>query len=296
MEYGPYRIQMQMYDDYHDTSEKHLLNDTVVPAGLTGLEDFEDFEDFEVAIDNLFEHPNVGPFIGRQLIQRLVTSNPSPAYIERVARAFNGDETGIRGDMKDVWRAVLLDPEALAVDVDSSFGKLREPVMRYLAIARQFGARTSDNTFYASGYLLNFLVRQHPLSSPTVFNFFLPDYTPPGPIAEAGLVAPEFQITNTTTVVGGANVAHIAAFSEDGFFDIPDPFPKARLQLDEYIEIADDVDELVERLDIMMMYGRMSEATRTALTETLASFSDPEQRVRHGIFLVAISPEYVVED
>ena len=290
MDYGPFRIPMRMFEDYHDRTEKRLLNGTLLPAGLSGL------EDFDRAIDNLFEHPNVGPFIGRQLIQRLVTSNPSPAYVERVARAFNGDSTGIRGDMKAVWRAILFDPEVATRSVDDSFGKLREPVMRYLAIARQFGATSPDNTFYASGYMLNFFVRQHPLSSPTVFNFFLPDYAPPGPIANAGLVAPEFQITNTTTIVGGANVAHIAAFSEDGFFDIPDPFPKATLRLDDYLEVAGDVEELVDRLDIVMMYGRMSDATRTALTETLATFNDAEQRVRHGIFLVAISPEYVVED
>ncbi|MGI9271519.1 MAG: DUF1800 domain-containing protein, partial [Woeseiaceae bacterium] len=130
---------MQMFDAEHEPGSKNLLNGIVVPAGQTGM------QDIEAALDNLFNHPNVGPFIGKQLIQRLVTSNPSPAYIERVARVFNGDVSGVRGDMRAVVRAVLLDPEAeSAATTMADFGKLREPVVRYASILRQFGANSSD--------------------------------------------------------------------------------------------------------------------------------------------------------
>ena len=161
-----FQSPMQMFDAQHEPGSKTLLNGTVVPAGQTGMQDFED------AIDNLFNHPNVGPFIGKQLIQRLVTSNPSPAYIERVARAFNGDTTGVRGDMRAVIKAVLLDPEAAAVPAAmADFGKLREPVVRYASILRQFGATSEDGFIGVLGYFLQQIAKQHPLSAPSVFQF-----------------------------------------------------------------------------------------------------------------------------
>ena len=173
---APYfRAPLVMFDAYHATGAKQLLNGVVVPAGQTGLQDIND------AIDNLFNHPNVGPFIGKQLIQRLVTSNPSSAYVDRVARAFNGDTTGVRGDMQAVIRAVLLDPEAVAPpDTTADFGKLREPVVRYASLLRQFGANSADGFIANTGYVLQALARQHPLSSPSVFNFFLPAHSARG--------------------------------------------------------------------------------------------------------------------
>ena len=117
-------IPMQMFDAAHEPGQKHLLNGFVVPAGQSGI------QDVELAIDNLFNHPNVGPFIGRQLIQRLVTSNPSPAYIERVARVFNDNGAGIRGDLRAVVRSILLDPEATSpADPLTVSGALREPLV-----------------------------------------------------------------------------------------------------------------------------------------------------------------------
>ncbi|MBT8098777.1 MAG: DUF1800 domain-containing protein, partial [Gammaproteobacteria bacterium] len=163
---------MRMFDAQHEAGAKNLLNGTVVPAGQTGM------QDIEAAVDNLFNHPNVGPFIGKQLIQRLVTSNPSPAYIERVALAFNDNGSGVRGDMRAVLRAVLLDPEAAAIPASaSSFGKLREPVVRYASLLRQFGANSDDGFIANTGYFLQELGKQHPLSAPSVFNFFLPAHS-----------------------------------------------------------------------------------------------------------------------
>ena len=136
-----FREPMQMFDPFHEPGTKQLLNDTAVLAGQTGMQDIDS------AIDNLFNHPNVGPFIGRQLIQRLVTSNPSPGYVERIARTFNGDSTGVRGDLRAVVYAILTDPEAANPDNDSGFGKLREPVLRAASLYRQFNATSSDGFF-----------------------------------------------------------------------------------------------------------------------------------------------------
>ena len=158
------------------------------------------------------DSPNVGPFIGKQLIQRLVTSNPSPAYVARVARAFNNNGAGVRGDMKAVIRAVLLDPEArdAAKLADANWGKLREPVVRVANWARLFGASSPSGALR-----INRLhdpiegVGQGPLRSPSVFNFFRPDYSPAGDVRDAGLVAPEFQITHETTV-SALSLIHIS--------------------------------------------------------------------------------------
>ncbi len=279
---------MQMFDLYHEPGAKNLLNGTVVPGGQTGM------QDIEAAIDNLFEHPNVGPFIGKQLIQRLVTSNPSPAYVERVARAFNGDTTGVRGDMQAVLRAVLLDPEAnAAADPFGDFGKLREPVVRYASILRQFGATSDDGFIANTGYFLQELGKQHPLSAPSVFNFFLPAHSPAGEIADANLVAPEFQITTSNSVIGMSNLIDFIVVA-DFVTDAPEPFAPVSLSFDDYIGIADDVDALVERLDIVLTAGTMDGATRAAIETILRDLPDPEIRVRIALYLFLISPDYVV--
>ena len=158
----------------------------------------------KTALDTLFNHPNVGPFFGRQMIQRLVTSNPSPAYVARVASAFNNNGAGVRGDMKAVWTAILLDDEArgAASLANNGFGKLREPILRFVQWARSFRANSEFGTWKlfdlsnASDSL-----GQSPLRSPSVFNFFRPGYVPPA----VGVTAPEFQLVNETTVGGYLN-------------------------------------------------------------------------------------------
>ncbi len=279
---------MQMFDSEHEPGPKYLLNDTVVPAGQTGM------QDIEAAIDNLFEHQNVGPFIGKQLIQRLVTSNPSPAYVERVARAFNGDATGVRGDMQAVIRAVLLDPEANAApDSFGTGGKLREPVVRYAAILRQFGATSDDGFIANTGYFLQELGKQHPLSAPSVFNFFLPAHSPAGEIADAGLVAPEFQITTSNSVVGMSNLIDFIVVA-NFVTDAPEPFAPVSLTFDDYIDIATDVDDLIDRLDIVLTAGTLDAATRSSIRGVLLDIPEAEIRVRIALYLFMISPDYAV--
>lgn len=279
---------MQMFDAAHEPGEKRLLNGVVVPAGQTGA------QDIEAAIDNLFNHPNVGPFIGKQLIQRLVASNPSPAYIERVARAFNGDTTGVRGDMQAVVRAVLTDPEALAApDPSGQLGKLREPVVRNVAMLRQLGATSDDGFIFNSGYVVQFLSKQHALSAPSVFNFFLPTHSPPGEIAAAGLVAPEFQITTSSSIAGVTNLVDWLLVV-GVVTDAPDPFSPVSLELDEYRALVNDVDAFIDRLDIVFTAGTLSADSRQAIVGTLSPMDDMELRLLMGLYLILVSPDYAV--
>lgn len=285
-----FRQPMAMYDPFHQGGPKFLLNGARVPAGQTGIEDVDS------AIDNLFNHPNVGPFIGRQLIQRLVSSNPSPAYISRVTAAFNGDDTGVRGDMKAVWRAVLLDPEALAPTGSvANFGKLREPLLRAIALLRQFNVSSPDGFYASTGRFLQDLLGQHPLSSPSVFNFFQPDHQPVGELAEAGLVAPEFQITDSGSIVDISNLVDIVLFSEIvNDLTLP-PFQAASLDFSTYLALADDAPALLDALDTLMTYGSMSAGTRSAIVDTLEVIQDPLFRVQTAIYLVFTSPDYAVQ-
>ncbi len=284
-----YRAPMQMFDANHEAGEKILLNGTVVLAGQTGM------EDFETAIDVLFNHPNVGPFIGRQLIQRLVTSNPSPDYIRRVSVAFNGENGSERGNMRAVIEAILNDPEALIPsDPAEHFGRLRDPVVRYLNLLRAFGAHSEDSFIADNGYILQQLGRQHPLSAPSVFNFFLPGHSPPGEIANAGLVAPEFQIVNSSSIVHMINIQDQLLFSEFAIPTVP-PFAPVTLALDEIISLAEDVEALLDRPDILLTQGTMSSGTRDVIRGVLTDLTDNTVRTRLGIYLVMMSADYVVE-
>ncbi|MEM7531603.1 MAG: DUF1800 family protein [Chloroflexota bacterium] len=206
--WGVQYVPMIPYEQEHEPGEKRLLNGTVVPAGQTTM------QDIEAAIDNLFNHPNVGPFMGRLLIQRLVKSNPTPAYISRVAATFNDNGAGVRGDLKAVVRAILLDEEARDLNymTDPANGMLREPLVRYISLCRTFNAanQSGEYTFAPDNFREEIL--QYILFAPSVFNFFLPSYQPIGPVADAGLVAPEFQITTSLTTISTANLFDSAIF------------------------------------------------------------------------------------
>ncbi len=276
-------VPMTMFESYHEPGEKYLLNGTVVPAGQSGMDDIED------ALDNLFNHPNVGPFIGRQLIQRLVTSNPSPEYIARVSAAFDGDAGAPRGDMLNVLRAVLLDPEAEAGI------KLREPFLRYLALNRGLQVTSSDGTYPGLGYVAQFLTQQHVMSAPSVFNFYLPDFSPPGPLGDAGLVAPEFQITNASTIVGMTNLIAYALFSEQSV-DTPEGFADITVDLTDYESLADEPGALLDRIDLVFFAGGMDGATRSAILTALQPLAaDPALRTRVALYLALASPAYAVQ-
>ena len=190
----------------HDVGAKSLLQypgapSSTLPAGQSAQVDIES------AIDNIFNHPNVGPFIGRQLIQRLVTSNPSPAYVGRVTAAFNNNGSNVRGDMKAVIRAILTDSEARDnyVAANNIFGKLREPVIKFVHLHRAFGGVASGGYYNVWDTGDSDTLGQSALKAPSVFNFYSPDFEPAGAMATAFLQGPEFEITSTSTVAGFAD-------------------------------------------------------------------------------------------
>ena len=299
-----YTMPMTMFNNYHEPGEKYLLNNFTVPNRnpVDGEADVDD------ALDNLFNHPNVGPFIGRLLIQRLVKSNPSPQYISRVAGAFNGDATGVRGDMKAVIRAILLDPEArdCALVDGISEGLLLEPMVRYTNITRGFNALALDGTFRNTLYDFLDKTEQRPLASPTVFNFYRSDYQPIGPIGDAGLVAPEFQITNAQTILGYANHLHEWAFDEYELIEYwtlfagetwsPDKIPMLDLSDEQTLAENEDYAELVDRLNVILAHGNMSEETQNTIINTINQIPEYESelRARMAIFLTMISPDYLI--
>jgi len=177
-------------------------------GGTTRTNRTQAYDSLNAAIDNVFCHPNVGPFIGKHLIRFFVTSTPSDAYVGRVAAVFNNNGSGVRGDMKAVIRAVLTDVESTptGATVPANFGKLKEPMLRLSAIFRAFNARSYSGRYRIDGLdSLEYGISQGPLQSPTVFNYFHPEFAPPGPVAVANAIAPEFEITTTTAIAATQN-------------------------------------------------------------------------------------------
>ena len=269
----------------HESGAKVFLGNTI-PAGTDGAASLGS------ALDALFAHPNIAPFVSRQLIQRLVTSNPSPAYVARIAAVFANDGSGTRGSLRAVLKAILLDAEARTVSTAPSGGKLREPMLRFLAWARAFNA-TSATDAWALGNTSDPGTRlgQSPLRSPSVFNFFRPGYVPPNSgIATAGLVAPEFQITNESSVVGYLNYMQRAVST--GFGDVVADYSGL-------LALADNVQSLVDELNLVLAAGQIGAtnlATIKTALDSMASGTDTARRnrVQACLVLVLAAPEFLV--
>ena len=286
---------MQMYPAYHSMSAKSFLG-VNLPAGNSGE------ADVKAALDTLFNHPNVGPFIGRLLIQRLVSSNPSPAYVGRVAAAFNNNGTGVRGDMRAVIRAVLLDREASDT---GNAKKLREPVLRLAHWMRAFKATSATGRF-----MLNSLddpltgLGQTPLRSPSVFNFFRPSYTPPNTALSAGqMAAPEMQITGEPSVTGYINfMQSVVALGVGTNLDVTSPY------LHE-LALTESPGLLLDRLNLLLYAGTMSNTLRNQIisaingspiplyngSNTLLIEATRKRRIFLAVYLAMISPEYLAQ-
>ncbi|MDH5264217.1 MAG: DUF1800 family protein, partial [Betaproteobacteria bacterium] len=236
------------WEMWHDNGVKTLFDGITLPANQGARKDMKD------ALDAIFHHPNVGPFIGRQLIQRFVTSNPSPGYIARVAATFNDNGQGVRGDLRAVLRAVLLDPEArdLAKTAEPGWGKQREPVIRFANFLRGLNARSPsgrNRIWYLDS--ADEGLNQSPLLAPSVFNFFSPNYRHPGALAAAGLVAPEFQVTTETSMVGGLNF--FARLIRNGYYGRDDT--RLSFDLAPLNALAADPAALADRLNLLFMNG-----------------------------------------
>ncbi|MES2758180.1 MAG: DUF1800 domain-containing protein [Pseudomonadota bacterium] len=272
----------------HETGSKSFLG-TTIAAGTSGE------DSLRMALDTIFAHPNVAPFIGRQLILRLVCSNPSPAYVTRVANVFNNDGAGVKGNLKAVVRAILLDDEArnAARLADPAFGKQREPILRLAAWARAFKADSANNT-WTVGNTSDPASRlgQSPLRSSSVFNFFRPGYVPPNSaIGSAGLVAPEFQITNESSVVGYVNFMQNTVSRGAG---------DVKADYSALMSLADNPQALLDELNLLLAAGQLSAATvalmRGALA-TMASGTDAARlnRIHAALVLVLAAPEFIIQ-
>lgn len=301
--YYSYTYPMKMFNEEHETGEKQLLNGTIVPdrEPLDGVMDIKD------ALDNLFNHPNVGPFLARKLIQRLVTSNPSSEYIERVAMVFNDNGSGVRGDLKALIKAILIDREARSCAAGIYAGKLKEPINRHVQFLRSFNAFSASGEYrYTTNESYLDATDQRVLYSPSVFNFFLPDYQPVGAIADADLVAPEFQIVHSATLIGYAN-ALIKWTFEDNLVGTTRLFPDESVSDEEaklHLDLSDELnlisegrlEELIERLNLILMHGQMSLSTRKIILDTLGLYEKEDDlfKLNMSLFLSMISPEYLI--
>lgn len=304
------------FEEYHDTSVKTLLNSEQSSANQSAA------EDLDFALDNIFKHPNIAPFISKQLIKRLVTSNPTPQYVARVAVKFNDNGDGVKGDLKAVVAAILLDDEALATNKPVNFGKLREPMLRISHLWRAFNMQTSlrighywqsDKTcgqgsyasynFWDSPNSFSRKTGQGPLQARSVFNFFRPDYSPNGALNDNGLSAPEFQIINANTLVEATNLYHLFIRR----FSTSEPFAAvigehSMLDLRHVTDLATDIDGLLDYLDLVLLNDEMTTSLRTILTEHLNKediYKDGREgqfeRAKEAITLIISAPEYLIQ-
>ena len=272
------------YVPEHDTGSKQLLNGYVAPAGLTPQ------ADLDAALDNIFNHPNVGPFVARQLIQHLVKSNPSPAYISRVAAAFNNNGSGVRGDMKATISAVLLDPEARANDNGGNDqptdGHLQEPALFIAGMFRAFGGTMSNQNYYPTD-LAN--MGQDVFTPASVFNYFAPDYGVPGTTLMGG----EFQIFSPNNAILRSNeVSNL--FSQWGS-PMQNYGPGTNIDLTPFLPLAANPTTLVNALDLTLTHGVTPAAMKAAIVNAVAANTSGNLRqVQQACFLILTSNYYNV--
>lgn len=279
-----YLGQMYVVPVNHAATAKELLGGYIIPASQTATTESATRE-LNQAIDNIFNHPNVGPFIARQLIQHLVTSNPSPAYVGRVAAAFNNNGQGVRGDMKAVVRAILLDPEARGeVKTDPNYGHLREPVLYVTSVLRALNA-ASDGDLNPQTNPMG----QNLFYAPSVFNYYSPNYKLPG---KEEVYAPEFGIQTTAAAITRANFINTVTYSRIGTATGGTTIDLSALQA-----VANDPPRLVAALDALLMHNSMSPAMRGVITAAVTGIpaANTLQRAQAALYLVATSSQYQVE-
>lgn len=331
-------LPMACFPAYMDGSQKLLIGGTAISASpdicgnTNGAGTSNTIEPTDAALkqrcrdycssqidqflDILFAHPNTAPFVSRQLIQRFVTSNPSPAYIQRVASVFedDGSPAQVRGNLGAVIRAVLMDAEARLAPSDpaAAYGKLREPLLRLTAIWRAFGVTAP--TVAADGQIPmgqrspEVPYAQRPLGAPTVFNFYEPDYKQPGALEASSLFAPEFQITNESTVLTGANDTWSKTWNgystSTGAFAASNPTTAAWLNVADLAALAAATNSpagrtaLIEELNLRMIYGSLRAETKTALSNLLefGMFdASANQKTLGLIHLLSLSPDFAIQ-
>ncbi len=275
---------LQAMAAFHDTTQKAVLRSGVISAGGTAE------QDLDAAIDNVFNDPSLPPFISRQLILKLVKSNPSPQYIARVASVFTDNGSGVRGDLASVVRAIVLDPEAREGDSQGSTaldaGHLREPILWLTSIVKGLEAAPSSNKAFNTLNSWAQILAELPNHSPSVFNFYPPDHVLP----DTAINAPEFAIESTATIMQRTNAVNAIVLSkvDNPVIDLSHTSLLAQLA-------ATSPDALLNRLDIVFMNGKMSTQMRAAIKGAMAGTKLPEQAARIAVYLVVSSPQYMVE-
>ena len=286
-----YLAPMTAWPDYHDNDAKTLLLGVETPGGQTAEQDLSD------ALDNIFNHPNVGPFISKQLIQRLVTSNPTPGYISDVAAVFNSNINGERGELGSVIKAIFMHEEARSGHLlePETFGKIREPLLRLSHLWRAFEPASIHYDFSYSWVKEE--LAQSPLNSASVFNFFRPDFSQPGEISNRGLKSPEFQILDESSIITITSrllASTIWSHSDKGILDTK----SLTIDISDEVALESNTTELLDHLNLLLLGGRMSTELRDEVI-TLMSERDYEggtsQRVVEAIYLIASSPEAAIQ-
>ena len=304
---------MKSFNNYHDKGEKKLLNGTVLSANNTGSADLKS------ALDNIYAHPNLAPFVSYRLIQRLVKSNPSKEYVGRVANIFNNNGSGDKGDLKSVIKAILLDQEARTInESDLTAGKLKEPILRATQLWRAYGLKDLefDNTgkggyifrgFYGNRDILD-VFGQGPLQSPSVFNFFSPFYSPPGEISNQSLVAPELEIATEYQNTNILNFFWRQTFNYNSQKTINDievnyggdkiisSLADFAIDIDEEVALASDTTSLINRAAAKLLGGNISDDLKSSIKDVIDQYTDePDRQVSIAIYLIVTSPEFTVQ-
>jgi hypothetical protein len=255
----------------HAGGAKAFLGGTL-PAGQTIQQDLDG------AIDIIFSHPNVAPFISTRLIRALVTSNPSPAYIKAVADVFNDNGYGVKGDMKAVIKAIIENPEARNDNPPGNFGRLRTPQQYLIAAAR--GLNLGLSSVSGFNYLMENM-NEGVLDAPSVFGHYSPLFRIPN---GGGLFGPEFQIYSASDAVNRANF----------LYQVLNVYP-FNPQISPFINIAGNPQTLIDAVDNALLFGRMSQTLRDAIFNSLSAMPDSNQRAINAIYLAAMSGEYLVQ-
>lgn len=279
-----YLGDMSAVSEDHDFSDKVLLDDIVDTGGKPMS------ADLAFGIHDVFAHHNVAPFIGRQLIQKLVTGDPSPQYVARVAAVFDDNGAGVRGDLKAVVTAILADPEARgSVKTDPAYGKLREPVIYVAAAARALGT-ASDGVYLAQQAKTQ---GEDLFNAPSVFNYYPPSYVVPG----TGLVGPEFALLNAATAIDRYNFANALSFGTIPALPTLAGAIGTTPNWSALQGLAANPGALVDELDALLLHGTMSDGMRSTLLTAIGSVpaSNPQMRAKTAYYLTITSPEYQVE-
>ena len=277
-------LPMVLTASLHSPEEKKFLG-VSIPAGTAGI------ESLRIALDTLFQHNNTAPFIAKQLIQRLVTSNPSPTYVARVAKIFVNNGKGVRGDMKAVWTAILMDTDARLANPPASFGKLSEPMVRLLQWGHSFRATSTDGAWTLGYTDAETSLGQMPMRSPSVFNFFRPGYVPPNTQAAAqNLVAPEFQILTEPTVVGYINYM---AGTVNNARNIKADYSTEKA-------LATDPTALVAHLNLCLASGALTSTSQSLIVNAITSISAATEtgllnRIYAAVLMVMSSTDYLIQ-